>query len=141
MVIANKAHAHQTRRDGVTPYITHPERVARRVDELGGGPEEVAAAWLHDVLEDTAWTAEDILKDGMTTHVVSTVMRLTKKAGISYDEYLSTVNMSQSARLVKIADIIDNLSDTPTHKQVAKYGRALGFLGEQLIRNPRALKP
>lgn len=139
---AHAAHGNQTRRDG-SPYINHPARVALRVEQLGGDPDEVAAAWLHDVLEDTAWTAEDLIKDGLPQRVVEIVWTLTKRAGTSYDEYLSTVNMSQSARLVKVADLIDNLSDTATlpHKLLAKYGRALGFLGEQLVRNPRALKP
>lgn len=140
--LAHAAHGNQTRRDG-TPYINHPARVAVKVEQLGGGPDEVAAAWLHDVLEDTAYTEADLFEAGIPHRIVAIVKTLTKRAGIPYDEYLSEVNYSKAARLVKIADIIDNLSDTHTlpKKLLAKYGEALGFLGREIVRNPNAHRP
>lgn len=49
--IARKSHDGQFRRNGTTPYITHPEAVARSLE--GEHPNVIAAAWLHDTLEDT----------------------------------------------------------------------------------------
>jgi hypothetical protein len=62
--IARKAHVNQFRRDGVTPYITHPEAVVKK---LGTESDDVlAVAWLHDVLEDTCVTVT-IKTSGSTT--------------------------------------------------------------------------
>ena len=49
--IATNAHKGLFRRDGITPYITHPEAVAASLE--GEHPDVIATAWLHDVLEDT----------------------------------------------------------------------------------------
>jgi (p)ppGpp synthase/HD superfamily hydrolase len=49
---ATKAHQNQFRKDGKTPYIVHPERVADRVKSFGGNHIGIIAAWLHDVMED-----------------------------------------------------------------------------------------
>jgi len=49
---ATRAHRGQFRKDGRTPYITHPERVAKRVKFFGGNHIAIIAAWLHDVMED-----------------------------------------------------------------------------------------
>ena len=56
--IATDAHRGQFRRDGVTPYISHPEAVAKRVE---GDDLAEAIAWLHDVLEDTAIKVQDLV--------------------------------------------------------------------------------
>ena len=60
MRIAVRAHAGQTRKDGCTPYIEHPMGVAAILIEYGYGPDTIAAGLLHDVLEDTDWTAEHL---------------------------------------------------------------------------------
>ncbi len=51
-LLAKRVHKGQYRRDGTTPYFNHPERVASLVSWLGGTDEQVALAYLHDVLED-----------------------------------------------------------------------------------------
>jgi (p)ppGpp synthase/HD superfamily hydrolase len=73
--LARGAHAGQTRRDGVTPYIVHPADVARRVDTDA----EKAVAWLHDVLEDTATTSIDLHEAGIPANVIVAVKALTRK--------------------------------------------------------------
>lgn len=135
--LACRAHAGQTRRDGRTPYISHPARVAARVGRETAGKEwhddAVAAAWLHDVLEDTHLTSANLRENHVPERVVQAVQRLTRLPQIPYDEYLSHLAMDPIARQVKIADILDNLGDDPTPKQVSKYARALNFL----VNHPR----
>jgi (p)ppGpp synthase/HD superfamily hydrolase len=121
--IARKAHAEQLRRDGVTPYITHPEAVARRL--FGESDEVIATAWLHDVLEDTSVTAEILRTSGIPAQVVNAVVRLTKSSEHSYEFYLAGVRENEIARKVKVADMLHNLSDAPTQEQIVKYARGL----------------
>ncbi|MBK1877051.1 hypothetical protein [Pelagicoccus mobilis] len=122
--IARTAHAGQFRRDGATPYIVHPQAVSERVE----GAEAKAAAWLHDVLEDTSWTEEQLLDAGIPQHVVEAVTILTKNPGITYQDYLEKVNNNPLSRTVKIADMLANLSDNPSRKQILKYAKGLLFL-------------
>ena len=136
--IARKAHAGQFRRDGVTPYITHPERVvAALLNNRPGGLNNgffdlyLATAWLHDVLEDCPKvTAADLAAEGVDQWVIDHVQGLSNSRGKSYEDYLSCLKGSKIERLVKVADILDNLTDSPTPKQVAKYKRALMLLAE-----------
>lgn len=122
--LAIKAHAGQFRRDGKTPYINHVGDVASRVS----GTYRVAVAWLHDVFEDTKLTEADLREIGFPEPIVTAVSVLTKHPGEDYDRYIYNVKADVLARTVKIADILSNLSDTPTAKQVKKYARALTIL-------------
>ena len=85
---------------------------------------------LHDVLEDTKTTAHDLLNAGIDEDVVVAVQILTKHPSRSYDEYLKLVKLNDLARHVKIADMLSNLSDSPTIKQIRKYATGLLFLIE-----------
>lgn len=120
------AHEGQFRRDGITPYITHPEAVAKSLE--GEHPDVIAAAWLHDVLEDTAVGFSDLNNAGIPVQVIEAVALLTRWDGQHYEEYLQWITQDEIARKVKIADIRHNLSDAPTEKQIAKYGKALLIL-------------
>lgn len=120
--LAQEAHAGQTRRDGHTPYISHPAAVAARL--AGEAPEVIATAWLHDVLEDTAATADSLRQAGIPEEVIAAVQTLTKD-GCSYETYLERVRASPVACKVKIADMLHNLSESPTQKQIIKYARGL----------------
>lgn len=127
--IARKAHATQFRRDGVTPYITHPEAVVKKltaeVDYVR------AAGWLHDVLEDTDVTQAALLHFGVPKPVVDAVVLLTKTGDCSYEAYLEGVRKNEIAKRVKIADMLHNLSDSPTRNQILKYARGLIMLLDQ----------
>lgn len=130
--IARKAHEGQTRYDG-TPYIEHPKAVASM---LGTNQEyyEVQAAWLHDVLEDTKVTAEDLRQNHVDHIVITAVEALTKRDGEPYENYLRRVKENPYAVRVKVADMLHNLSDTPTKNQVKRYARGLAYLlGMHLI--------
>ena len=124
--IAFAAHAGQTRKDGKTPYIHHPADVARRL--AGEDDSVIATAWLHDVLEDSAVSEENLISQGMPLEVVEAVAVLTKAKGLCYQDYLKSVADSAVAKKVKIADILSNLSDDPSERAVVKYAKALLFL-------------
>ena len=128
--LARTAHRGQFRRDGVTPYIIHPIDVAQRVKRRGGGSFAQAVAYLHDVLEDTSVTLHDLVYAGFSVSIVDAVLALSKLNGIDYDEYLLRVKQNHLAREVKIADMLSNLSDAPTDKQIKKYAKGLAFLME-----------
>lgn len=120
--IATQAHDGQYRRDGVTPYINHPAAVVSRV---GSDPHSIAAAWLHDVLEDTSETRASLLEKGIPPEVVHAVVLLTKSDGLPYDDYLNLILTDVIATRVKIADMLSNLADGPTEKQIRKYATGL----------------
>ena len=124
--IAREAHEGQTRRDGVTPYIVHPEEVASRVDS----PDLKVVAWLHDVIEDTPMTAEDLIDKGIKEDHVEAVILLTKKKGMSNIEYWEPMKGNPLARKVKVADMLTNLADDPTDYQKEKYAKGLEYLSE-----------
>ncbi|MCM8541692.1 MAG: HD domain-containing protein [Lentisphaeraceae bacterium] len=121
--IATKAHEGQFRKGGEIPYIIHPQRVSKRVK---GDPDAEAVAWLHDVLEDTDVTAEILRSEGIPDNVIEAVKALTKSKEIPYNEYLENVRNNELAKKVKIQDMLDNLSDNPSNKQIIKYSK--GFL-------------
>jgi len=120
--IATAAHEGQFRRDGVTPYIHHPEAVAQRVQ---GDEVAEAAAWLHDVIEDTGLTKDDLKERGVPDEVIEVVALMTHTNGISYERYLAAIAAHPIAKRVKIADMITNLSDSPTDRQIVKYAKGL----------------
>jgi (p)ppGpp synthase/HD superfamily hydrolase len=89
--------------------IAHAFRVARQLKDDGD-------AWLvgllHDVLEDTELTAEDLSASGVPSHVVEAVAVLTKRPDEPYAHYIERVSASKLARRVKRADLRDNLAQT-----------------------------
>lgn len=122
--IARNAHADQFRRDGVTPYIVHPQAVASMCNTEA----EKAVAWLHDVVEDTDVNLFDLYIQGVPREIITAVDAMTKKNDQSYDSYLAVVKANPLAKAVKINDIVTNLNDAPTEKQIAKYAKALQYL-------------
>ena len=127
--IATLAHQGQFRRDGVTPYIEHPEAVAAVFPEDSWQNE---IAWLHDVIEDTDWTAQDLLDNGINGLVVDAVMTLTHQKGESYEDYIARISLDDWATQVKLADIAANLADSPTERQRKKYAKAISYLAANL---------
>lgn len=127
-MIAAKAHDGQYRRDRITPYIEHCYAVAERVSHLGES--YICVALLHDVLEDTATTAHDLIMAGVDADVIAAVQLLTKHPNMDYDLYLKLIKINELACRVKIADMLHNLSDKPTKNQIRKYAKGLLFLTE-----------
>jgi (p)ppGpp synthase/HD superfamily hydrolase len=123
--IATDAHRGQFRRDSVTPYISHPEAVAKLVQ---GDDLAEAIAWLHDVLEDTAIKAQDLASLGLPREVIARVELLTKTDGMEYEQYLGRIKRDPVAKRVKIADMLANLGDRPSERQIVKYAKGLLIL-------------
>lgn len=105
-VVATRAHAGQLRKDG-TPYIAHPVCVAIKVEGKLAG----TVALLHDVVEDTELTLDDLREMGFWENVIQAVDALTKRKGEKYADFILRCKMDPIARAVKIADIEHNLSD------------------------------
>ncbi|RKE17179.1 HD domain-containing protein [Streptomyces sp. TLI_171] len=103
--LAARAHAGQHDRIGV-PYVEHVRAVAAGLAPFGAGLR--MAALLHDVLEDTPTTAEDLLAAGVPAAVVATVRRVTRQPGAEYAAMLGEIVADQAATLVKIADNAHN---------------------------------
>ncbi len=120
--VAEEAHKGQLRKDGVTPYIEHPMKVASLLYTLGIRDDEIlAVALLHDVIEDTIVQAGDLLKAGFSTEVVTAVCLVTKKPDYKNDEYYKSILTDPYATIVKLADRAHNLETlynfTPEKKE------------------------
>lgn len=122
--IARRAHAGQFRRDGVTPYITHPQFVASMFED----DHMKAVAWLHDVLEDTTETEDSLRSAGVGEDVLDTLEILTHKRGEDYRSYIRRVSFLSATTSIKIADIFHNMSSNPTDRQRVKYTEAMRIL-------------
>jgi (p)ppGpp synthase/HD superfamily hydrolase len=102
--IATKAHHNQTDRYEA-PYIMHVMRVMMR----GKTEDEKICGILHDVVEDTNWTFEDLRKEGFSEAMIEALRCLTKGENEPYDDYISRVKTNKLAIAVKINDLEDNM--------------------------------
>ncbi|WP_243844345.1 hypothetical protein [Salinibacterium sp. ZJ454] len=112
--IASIAHRGQTDKLGYS-YIDHPARVAAAFDWLDE-PVAHCAAWLHDVLEDTDVTAQDLLNAGILPEIVDVVELLTRRAETADEIYYNRIRLHPIARSVKLADIADNTAEWRTRR-------------------------
>jgi (p)ppGpp synthase/HD superfamily hydrolase len=103
--IAVDAHQGQDDKAG-QPYILHPLAVMLSVETTA----EKIVAVLHDVVEDTSVSLDDLLENGLPPFIVKAVDAITKRKGEDYQTYLSRVCSDEIARSVKIKDIHHNLS-------------------------------
>ena len=127
---ATLRHEGQVRKFNNEPYINHPKRVASNFVD----PKTKAAAYLHDVLEDTAATEEE-LREFFPDYVVDTVKILTKKSGENYFDFIMRVKNDSNldAIMIKLADISDNLRDLQEGSLKDKYRLAQYILQQQLV--------
>ena len=123
--MATKAHKGQNRKFGEgEAYITHPIAVSDSVE----GKDAKIVALLHDVVEDTPLTLEDLHKE-FPLDIVWAVDMLTKRDCDSYAESVLRAKSNRLARRVKIADIKHNMSTLPEgHGLVDRYIDALNIL-------------
>jgi (p)ppGpp synthase/HD superfamily hydrolase len=101
--IAAKAHEGQRDKEGL-PYILHPLRAMMSVQ----GEEAQIVAVLHDVVEDTSVTADDLRQAGFSEPVVAAVLCVTHRKGEPYADYVVRCRGNEVARRVKLADLADN---------------------------------
>lgn len=135
------AHRGQVDKAG-RPYLSHLTRVHARVTLVYGGDDDAQQmAWLHDVIEDTPYTINDLAAEDFSDEVLAGVDMLTRDD--PHEPYLNWIGRiaeraSLPVILVKIADIEDNsdperlaLLDEPTRERLKKkYGDALPILKE-----------
>lgn len=117
--VATAAHNGQTRRGG-DPYITHPARIAARVENR-----LKPIAWLHDVVEDTNITIANLRSMGFPDYVLDAVDLLTHRKIDSNEVYWKKLLTNKDAITVKLEDIRDNLASNPSDYARQKYTRAL----------------
>jgi len=115
-------HQNQKRKDGKTPYVIHPISVAVILSEIGGIDDEevLSAALLHDTIEDTDTTADEIDRE-FGSNISSIVEELTDNKELSYSERKQfqidhASDLSKEATLVKIADKTSNVTDLINEK-------------------------
>ncbi|HEU4557209.1 MAG TPA: HD domain-containing protein [Longimicrobium sp.] len=124
--IAVEAHRGQQDRAGA-PYILHPLRMMFRVQTDA----DRMAAVLHDVVEDTTWTLDDLRARGFPDEVVEAVDHLTRRPDESYEAFVERAAAHPVARRVKLADLEDNLD-------VRRIGNVAESDAERLNRYLRA---
>ena len=128
--IARKAHEGQTDKAGA-PYIEHPAHVASQVE----GDTAKAVAWLHDVVEDTPLTFDDLRAAGNDDDVIAALRLLTHDKRVPYLDYVANLKHNELAHAVKLADLAHNsdLGRLPEvtqadRERAEKYRRAIALL-------------
>lgn len=103
--------AHEGQTYGDSPFIIHPKDVVLRSYRAAYGPVAIAAAWLHDVVEDTDVTLDDLRERGFDERVVTAVDALTRRDGEQYFDYIRRAMQHPVGHLVKIADNRSNWAE------------------------------
>ena len=129
-MIATKAHAGQKDKAGA-PYLLHVLRVMMSVEKL----DEKIVALLHDVIEDSEITFEEIAYEGFPKKILKAVELLTKTESKPYEDYIQEIKRNELARVVKLADLKDNMNLTRLKKvtetdkmRIKKYKEAYNLL-------------
>lgn len=113
---------YQTRKGSGVPYFVHPKGVALIVMKNGGNNDQICASLLHDTLEDTH-TSDEELRVCFGEHVQSLVRELTnqryKIEEMGKEDYMTEklMKLSNEALLVKLADMLYNINDMATEAQ------------------------
>ena len=131
--LAKMAHGNQKDKSG-KPYTLHLERVAKRV----GTRDLKIVAWLHDIIEDTETTEQELIDLGFSDEIVTAVKLLTKTGKVRFpDPYFTKIKGNFLARTVKLADLTDNMDisriPNPTerdHNRCARYRQIYDYLSK-----------
>ena len=128
--IAVTAHKGQKEKSGA-PYILHPLRVMLSVES----EEERIVGVLHDVVEDTPWTFDQLRDEGFSEAILAALDTVTIRENEDYSTFISRSADNVIGRPVKIADLRDNMDlsriPQPTekdHKRMEKYTKAMAQL-------------
>ena len=128
--ICFEAHKEQSDKSGL-PYVFHPFHLAEQMTS----EEACVCALLHDVMEDTPITAEDLVQMGIPREYTEVLSLLCHKEGVPYMDYVRALSKNKTAREVKIADLRHNSDlsrlstvDEKALERVKKYKEALDFL-------------
>ena len=130
MKLCFKAHKDQVDKSGM-PYVFHPFHVAEQMtDEV-----TTIVALLHDVVEDTDYTLEDIAAEGFGEDILEAVALMTHEDDVPYLDYVAKLKDNPIARAVKLADLAHNSDlsrigeiDEETKQRLEKYKKAEDIL-------------
>ncbi|MER5833928.1 HD domain-containing protein [Streptomyces sp. NPDC002130] len=133
---ARAAHSGQTDKAG-RPYAEHLQAVAEGVRARGGDEEQIAAAWLHDAVEDDALSAQWLREAALSSRTKDIVLAVTKQAGEPPEAYAARILATPGALLVKESDLAHNADpvrlgvlDAATRERLTeKYARMRALLG------------
>ena len=130
MKLCFQAHKEQTDKAGL-PYVFHPFHLAEQMDDEAS----VIVALLHDVVEDTDYTVEDLRQMGFAPEVLEAISLMTHDPAVPYEEYLIPIKANPIAHRVKLADLAHNSdptrlreSDPKIEARREKYRKAKEFL-------------
>lgn len=127
-----EAHKEQVDKDGM-PYVFHPFHLAEQMQT----EETTVVALLHDVVEDTEYTLEDLASMGFSETVLAAVALLTHDMATDYMDYVRAIKENPVAKAVKLADLRHNadptrpiVMDEAMRRRHEKYRKAIAFLEE-----------
>ena len=130
MKLCYEAHKDQVDKSGL-PYVFHPAHVAEQMtDET-----TTIVALLHDVVEDTDYTLEDLAAEGFEKEILEAVALMTHEDDVPYLDYVAKLKNNPIARAVKLADLAHNSDlsrigeiDEETRERLEKYKKAIALL-------------
>ena len=132
MMIAFQAHKNQTDKSGM-PYIYHPVHLAEQMKD----EETTCVALLHDVVEDTDWTLDELREQGFDARIIEALKLMTHAEGVPYMEYVTQIKPNPIAKVVKLADLRHNSDLTRLNEvnekalaRAEKYKKAIAMLEE-----------
>lgn len=130
MRIAFEAHKDQVDKSGV-PYIYHPVHLAEQME----GEDAVCVALLHDVVEDTSISIEELAEHGFSSPILEALMLMTHDPSIPYMDYIAAIKKHPIACAVKLADLRHNSDlsrlvtiDEDAEHRYGKYLAAIAYL-------------
>ena len=132
MKLCFQAHKDQTDKSGI-PYVFHPIHLAEQMKD----EDTTVVALLHDVVEDTTYTLEDLAAMGFHDRVITAIRLMTHDENIPYMEYVAKIKDNPIAKAVKLADLAHNSDttrldtvDAKAAARVEKYTKAIRLLNE-----------
>ena len=130
MKLCYEAHKDQVDKSGM-PYVFHPFHVAEQMTDEA----TTIVALLHDVVEDTDYTLEDLAAEGFGKDILEAVALMTHEDDVPYLEYVAKLKDNPIARAVKLADLAHNSDlsrigevDEETRERLEKYKKATALL-------------
>lgn len=134
MIIAFEAHKNQVDKSGV-PYIYHPMCLAAQMKD----EKTTCVALLHDVIEDTDMTLEQLNAQGFDEDILTALKVITHDKSVPYMDYIRAIKENKIATVVKIADLEHNSDLSRLNEvterallQAEKYKRAIQFLRDEV---------
>ena len=136
MKLCYEAHKDQVDKSGL-PYVFHPAHVAEQMTDEA----TTVVALLHDVVEDTDYTLEDLAAEGFGRDILEAVALMTHEDDVPYLDYVAKLKDNPIARAVKLADLAHNSDlsrigevDDETKQRLEKYKKAIALLNDNPLR-------